>query len=59
MPLVNERVRLTLASYEGGRADLASVLVARKDAAEAQWRALDLEAQLMSQRARLVYLIAE
>ncbi|MGY4828541.1 TolC family protein [Sphaerotilaceae bacterium SBD11-9] len=59
VPLVTERVQLTLASYEGGRADLASVLTARKDAAEAQWRTLDLEAQLMSQRARLVYLIAE
>jgi cobalt-zinc-cadmium efflux system outer membrane protein len=59
VPLVTDRIRLTLASYEGGRADLASVLAARKDAAEAQWRALDLEAQLMSQRARLAYLIAE
>lgn len=59
LPLVTQRVQLTLASYEGGRADLASVLAARKDAAEAQWRALDLEAQLMSQRARLAHLIAE
>lgn len=59
VPLVTQRVQLTLASYEGGRADLASVLGARKDAAEAQWRALDLEAQLMSQRARLAHLIAE
>lgn len=59
LPLVAERVQLTLASYEGGRADLASVLSARRDAAEARWRSLDLEAQLMSQRARLAYLIAE
>ncbi|MBX3624158.1 MAG: TolC family protein [Rhizobacter sp.] len=59
LPLAAERVQLTLASYEAGRADLASVLVARKDAAEAQFRALDLEAQLMSQRARLAHLIAE
>ncbi|WOB10921.1 TolC family protein [Piscinibacter gummiphilus] len=59
LPLLGERVQLTLVSYEGGRTDLSSVLTARKDAAEAQWRALDLEAQLMSQRARLAYLIAE
>jgi cobalt-zinc-cadmium efflux system outer membrane protein len=56
---VAERVQLTLASYEGGRADLASVLSARRDAAEARFRSLDLEAQLMGQRARLAYLIAE
>jgi cobalt-zinc-cadmium efflux system outer membrane protein len=59
LPLVAERVQLTLASYEGGRADLASVLSARRDAAEARFRSLDLEAQLMGQRARLAYLIAE
>lgn len=59
LPLAAERVQLSLAGYEAGRADLASVLAARKDAAEAQFRALDLEAQLMGQRARLAYLIAE
>ena len=59
LPLAAERVQLSLASYEGGRADLSSVLAARKEAAEAGWRSVDLEAQLMSQRARLVYLIAE
>lgn len=59
LPLAAERVQLSLAGYEAGRADLASVLAARKDAAEAHFRALDLEAQLMGQRARLAYLIAE
>jgi outer membrane protein, heavy metal efflux system len=59
LPVAAERVQLALAGYETGRADLASVLAARKDAAEARLRALDLEAQLMNQRARLAYLIAE
>ncbi|WOB10845.1 TolC family protein [Piscinibacter gummiphilus] len=59
LPLAAERVQLSLAGYEAGRADLASVLAARKDAAEARFRALDLEAQLMGQRAKLAYLIAE
>jgi hypothetical protein len=35
------------------------VLVARKNAAEAQLRGLDLQAQVLAQRARLAYLIAE
>ncbi|KQW02899.1 hypothetical protein ASC87_00665 [Rhizobacter sp. Root1221] len=59
MPLAAERVKLTLTSYEAGRADLGAVLAARKDAAEVQLRALDLEAQLMAQRARLAYLVSE
>lgn len=59
LPLAIERVQLSMTGYEAGRGDLGSVLAARKDAAEAQLRALDLEAQLMSQRARLTYLIAE
>lgn len=57
--LAAERVKLTLISYEAGRADLGAVLAARKDAAEVQLRALDLEAQLMAQRARLAYLVSE
>ena len=59
LPLAAERVKLTLASYEAGRADLSNVLAARKDAAEAQLRTFDLEAQLMAQRARLAYLVTE
>jgi cobalt-zinc-cadmium efflux system outer membrane protein len=59
VPLAQERARLTLASYQSGRADLAAVLGARKSVAEAQLRSLDLHAQAMAQQARLAYLIAE
>jgi outer membrane protein TolC len=59
LPLAADRVRLATASYQAGRADLGSVLAARKDAAQARLRAVDLEAQLMAQRARLAYLVLE
>ncbi|MCW7541444.1 TolC family protein [Aquabacterium sp. A7-Y] len=59
LPLAQERAKVTLASYESGRTDLGAVLAARKSAAEAQLRGLDLQAQVMAQQARLAYLIAE
>lgn len=59
LPLAKERVQVTLASYQAGRADLGAVLTARKSAAEVQLRALDLQAQVLTQQARLTYLIAE
>lgn len=59
LPLAADRVRLATASYQGGRADLGAVLAARKEAAQARLRAIDLEAQLMVQRAQLSYLILE
>jgi cobalt-zinc-cadmium efflux system outer membrane protein len=59
LPLAQERSKVTLASYQSGRADLGAVLGARKSAAEAQLRSLDLQAQVMALQARLAYLIAE
>ncbi|AKJ30727.1 heavy metal RND efflux outer membrane protein, CzcC family [Caldimonas brevitalea] len=59
LPLAQERAKVTLTSYQSGRADLGAVLAARKSAAEAQLRGLDLQAQVMAQQARLAYLIAE
>jgi cobalt-zinc-cadmium efflux system outer membrane protein len=59
VPLAQERARVTLASYQAGRADLGAVLAARKGVAEAQLRSLDLHAQAMAQQARLTHLIAE
>ena len=44
LPLAEERVALTLASYQAGRSDLASVLAARKEAIETQLRLIDLSA---------------
>ena len=59
LPLAQERAQVTLASYQGGRAELGAVLAARKSAAEAQLRRLDLQAQVMAAQARLAYLVAE
>lgn len=59
VPLAEDRVRLTLASYEAGRADLGAVLAARREAAETRLRALDLAAQQHALRARLAALSAE
>lgn len=59
LPLARQRTSLTLASYEAGRSDLASVLSARRDEVQARLRALELEASLMRLRAQLSHLIAE
>jgi outer membrane protein TolC len=59
LPLAEERARVALASYQSGRADLGAVLGARKAAVEARLRAVDLQGQLLVQRARLSYLFAE
>lgn len=59
LPLAQERAQVSLASYQSGRADLAAVLAARRNAVEAQLRDLDLQARVLAQRARLAYLIAE
>jgi cobalt-zinc-cadmium efflux system outer membrane protein len=53
LPLAEKRVALTLASYQAGRADLASVLAARKDTVETQLRLIDLQAAEAQVRARL------
>ena len=59
LPLAAQRVELLLASYSAGRSDLGMVLAARRDSAELQLRALELQAQRMSLRARLAYLVTE
>lgn len=45
LPLADERVRLATAAYATPRGTLAEVLTARRERAELQWRAIDLEAQ--------------
>jgi outer membrane protein, heavy metal efflux system len=59
IPLANERVALALAAYESARGDLAAVLAARRERAELGLRAIELEAQQQSLRARLNYYVAE
>ena len=58
-PLAAERVALAMASYQAGRADLASVLLARREAVETQLRAINLDALRSALRIRLNTLIAE
>ena len=57
--LAAERVALALAAYEAGRADLASVLGARREAVETRLRLNDLDAQRLALQVRLTTLIAE
>jgi len=59
LPLAEERVRLLMASYRAGRADLGAVLAARRERAETQLRAIEREAELAELRARLAYLFVE
>ena len=53
LPLADERVALTLASYQAGRGDLVSVLAARKDLIETRLRLIELSAAQAQVRAQL------
>jgi outer membrane protein TolC len=57
LPLAEERVRLLMASYRAGRADLGMVLLARRERAETELKAVELEGALAALHARLAYLI--
>ena len=59
LPLADERVALTLASYQAGRSELAAVLAARSSLLELRLRALALDAERTDLRVRLNTLIAE
>ncbi len=59
VPLVEERARLASAAYEGAKADLASVLDARRGVIEARLNALDAEAELARAWTQLAYLVPE
>jgi outer membrane protein TolC len=52
-PLAEERVRLATAAYASPRGTLADVLAARRERAELEWRALDLEMQRQQVRVSL------
>lgn len=59
VPLAKERVALAMAAYEANRGDLAGVLAARRERAELDLRALELEARQQALRTGLNFLIAE
>jgi outer membrane protein TolC len=59
LPLADQRVALTLASYQAGRGELAAVLAARSSLLELRLRALALAAERSDLQVRLNTLIAE
>ena len=59
LPLAQERVSLTLSSYEAGRGDLGAVLASRKELVETRLRAIELAAQQALSRVRLNTLLVK
>lgn len=59
LPLAAERVTLAMAAYGANRGDLAAVLAARRERAELDLRALELQARQQALRTGLNFLIAE
>jgi hypothetical protein len=59
LDLVDQRARLQLASYGAGKTDLASVLSARREAAETRLKTIEAEGQLAITHAKLAYFTSE
>jgi len=57
MPLADERVQLALAAYATPKGSLAELLALRRERAELQWRALELELQRQQVRIALHHLL--
>ena len=57
--LAEERARLAQSAYAGGRADLATVLEARRAALEAKLAEIGAESELARAWAQLAYLVPE
>lgn len=59
VPLAEERARLAVSAYEGGRSDLAGTLEARRGVIEARLAALNAELELARAWAQLAFLLPE
>lgn len=59
LPVARQRIELSLAAYQGGQGNLASVLEARRAEVEAQLQLLDLQRETARQWAQLEYVYAE
>jgi outer membrane protein TolC len=59
LPLAQQKVDYQYASYRGGRIEIAAVLEARRELAETELRALDLEAARAAAAAKLYYIYGE
>ena len=55
IPLARQKVAYQLASYQGGKADLTSVITARRELIDAQLMQLDLQAKRDAAAARLYF----
>lgn len=59
VPLAEEKVKLSLASYRAGPGDLASVIAARRELIEARLKQIDFEQQRALTSARLYFAYGE
>jgi outer membrane protein TolC len=59
VPLAEERVKAAASAYEGGRADLATTLEARRSVIEARLSALNTELEVARAWAQLTFLLPE
>jgi outer membrane protein TolC len=59
VPLAEERVKAATSAYEGGRADLAATLDARRNVVEAKLATVGAELELARAWAQLAYLVPE
>jgi outer membrane protein TolC len=59
LPLANERIEATLAAYRGGKATLAEVLLARRNAIDVQLQALQLQMDTARLWAQLNFLFPD
>ena len=57
--IIDSQTRVKLASYGAGKADLASVLTARREVAETRIRTIEAEGQLAITHAKLAYFTVE
>jgi outer membrane protein TolC len=55
LPLAQQKVAYQLASYQGGKADLTAVLVARRELVEAQLTQIDLQSRRAAAAATIYY----
>lgn len=59
LPLAEEKVELSMASYRAGKADLNSVVAARRELIEARLKQVDVEGQRALTNARLYFAYGE
>ncbi|HQT81443.1 MAG: hypothetical protein B7Z60_06225 [Ferrovum sp. 37-45-19] len=59
LPLLDEKIKLQTASYKGGKGDLTTLLIARRERIDQRLHIIDLENKKSSVAARLYFTFAE